>query len=240
MQRIRSVIFIIGWYLNGLLVLPVFWFIGLFGNLKFKRKLYPYWSQFSLWWLKVSCGVTYKVDGLEHFASLKLQPSLVLCKHQSTFETFFMPAMLPQHAYVLKRELFLIPFFGWMLLSLRSIGINRSEGSKAFKDMIRKSKVHLAEGTSIMMFPEGTRVKPGDDSEYKMGAFALASILKIPIIPISHNAGLAWGRGKFLKNAGTIHIVIGAPILTQGIKPDALMLQVKTWIEAHSDKDLAP
>lgn len=238
MQKFRSFIFFIGWNLNGLLILPIFILMSAIGGIKFRRKLMPYWCQFSLWWLKVSCNVHYKVEGLENLSTLKTQPSLVLSKHQSTFETFFLAAVLPPHVFVLKRELLWIPIFGWILWLMQAIAINRSEGSKSFKKLIRDAKTKLSEGVSVVMFPEGTRVKLGDDSQYKMGAFRLATLLKVPILPISHNAGQAWAKGQFVKKAGTIRVVIGKPIETDGVNAEALMEMTKNWMEIYANQPL--
>ncbi len=188
--------------------------------------------------LKIICGVNYKIEGLENIP--KNKNGIVMSKHQSTWETFFLPTIFPHSAIILKRELLWIPFFGWGLANIDPIAIDRKNKSSAMNQIIAKGKKCLDEGRWILVFPEGTRIPPGHIGNYKMGGARLAVETNYPIIPVAHNAGNFWRRRGFLKYPGTIHVIIGPLIETQNKKPEDVLAEVKSWIEGKMNQINTP
>lgn len=194
-------------------------------------------------WLKVAilgakwiCGVDWRVQGMENVpTAADGQASVILVpKHQSTWETFAFPAIMPHPlAYVFKRELLYIPFFGWAIGRLDMVHINRGRGSDAWRKVVEQGTRIMAQGTWMIMFPEGTRTERGSQGEYKTGASRLAVTTKTPLVPIAVTSARCWPRKSFLLRPGTIDISIGQPILPQGRRPDDLMREVEAWIEAE-------
>ena len=187
-----------------------------------------YWSQFNLWWLQVVCRIDYQVSGVEHIPQ---RPVIVMAKHQSTWETMFLHQYLPPVAWVIKRELLWLPFFGWGLALLRPIAINRQAGVSAVKQVIRQGMEHLRQGQWVLIFPEGTRAAPGVRKRYGMGGAALAAHSGYPILPVALNAGEFWPRRGFLKRPGTVRVVFGPLIESEGRSAQELNQQVEHWIE---------
>lgn len=186
------------------------------------------WARFVLWWLQLTCGVRYRVEGLEH---LPTGAAIVLCKHQSTWETLILQKLLPPQVWVLKRELLWLPFFGWGLAALNPIAIDRKAGRKAIEQIVDQGKQRLAGGLWVVVFPEGTRVAPGEVRRYGIGGAVLAERSGYPVVPIAHNAGLFWGRREFLKRPGEIRIVIGPAIEPQGKTAQQINTEAEAWIE---------
>jgi 1-acyl-sn-glycerol-3-phosphate acyltransferase len=154
-----------------------------------------------------------------------------MAKHQSTWETIFFHQFLPPMAIVLKRELLWVPFFGWALALLHPISINRSTTGSAVKQLMRQGKQHLSKGRWVLIFPEGTRTAPGVRKAYGIGGAMLAAHSGYPIVPAAHNAGEFWPRRKFIKRPGTIRLVFGPPIETQGYSARELNILTADWIE---------
>lgn len=178
------------------------------------------------------CGIRYHFKGWEHCTALMDKPVIVLSKHQSAWETIAFVAFFPKRlCYVFKRELLLVPFFGWILGLLRMVHINRSAGTRAFQSVVTQGKQRLSEGAWIIMFPEGTRTASGTQGYYKTGGARLAVTTQAFVIPIAHNAGRCWPRKSMLKYPGTITVSIGPPISSQNKTPEQLNHEVQTWIE---------
>ena len=176
------------------------------------------------------CGINYRVIGRENIPS---KPSIVLSKHQSTWETFFFLDLFPPQVWLLKRELFRIPFFGWGLAMLRPIAIDRAEKLSALRQLIQQGKQRLEQGLWIVIFPEGTRTRTGESPPYARGGALLATKTNTPVVPVALNSGLLWQRDSFLKRPGTVTVSIGKPIDPSGLRPEDLNAQIKTWIEAE-------
>lgn len=194
------------------------------------------WSHFFIWWSKLTCGLKYKVIGREN---LPAAPYVVLCNHQSMWETIFMQVLLPPQSWVLKRELLWIPFFGWGLALIKPIAIDRSSPS-AVKYTLTKGVQRLNEGRVIVFYPEGTRVPPGSTHKYSRSGAALAISANVPVVPIAHNAGNFWPRGPWIKQAGTIEVRIGAPIVTTDKDPTIITLTAEAWINQQKQMMLPP
>ncbi len=178
---------------------------------------------------KKICLVDYKVIGLKNVP--KDHAAVVLSKHQSTWETFYLPIVFHNPAVIVKRELLWIPFFGWGLAVGDPIAIDRNNRSSAMQQLITKGKKCLESGRFIVVFPEGTRVPTGEVGHYRLGGARLAVATGTPVIPVAHNAGRFWPRRKFIKQPGTIQVVIGPEIATVGKTADQVLQEAKTWIE---------
>lgn len=179
-------------------------------------------------------GIHYEVQGLEHLPRAADSPAILLVKHQSTYETFLMPVIMPHPlAYVFKRELLHVPFFGWAIGRLDMIHIDRSQGARAFAKVVAQGRELLAQGTWVIMFPEGTRIARGQVGSYKTGGTRLAIATGAPVIPIAVTSASCWPRKAFIKHPGRVHVSIGPPIAVEGRKAEELMAQVQDWIEGE-------
>lgn len=186
------------------------------------------WAKGNIEMLRVICNVNYKVEGLEN---LPQGAAIVMSKHQSTWETLVYQKILPPQLWVVKRELLRVPVFGWGLALCEPIAIDRSAGRKAIEQMVEQGKQKLDQGRWIIVFPEGTRVKPGVKQKYKIGGPIMASQVEYPVVPIAHNAGEYWPRHSLIKWPGTITVSIGPVINGFGKKPEVIKEEVETWIE---------
>lgn len=188
------------------------------------------WSRAIVWLAEVLLGIRYRVVGAEHLPKV---PSVILAKHQSAWETLAFQTIFPPQVLVLKRELLWIPFFGWGLALMSPIAIDRSRGVSALKRMAELGRRRLAQGFWIAIFPEGTRVKPGERRKYHLGGAWLAVNCGALVVPVAHNAGMLWAKKAFLKRPGTITVEIGAPIDSRTHTPESLIAAVEEWIEAR-------
>ncbi len=186
-----------------------------------------------LHWLKLTCGLDYRVRGLENIPS---GPAIILCKHQSAFETLALQTIFPPQVTLLKRELLFIPVWGWGLASLNPIAIVRESPRAALRRLLAAGKERLAQGLWIAIYPEGTRVAPGEHKPYLPGGGFLAEHAGCAVVPVAHNAGLFWPRQSFEKRQGTIDIVIGPVIPGQGQSARQIMTAAQDWMEQTSDK----
>lgn len=187
------------------------------------------WPRMAVWAAKVFCGLRWRVEGAEHLPD---GPAIVLAKHQSAWETLFLPSHLPREVcFVYKRELHRIPFFGWGLALLRMIPIDRARGKEAFEQVVQIGQKRLDEGRWPILFPEGTRIAPGKMGHFKMGGALLASRTNTPILPIALNAGEFWPRNAFAKRPGEITVRIGPLIYPDGATPEELNARVYAWID---------
>ena len=188
------------------------------------------WAYCMLWWLRLTCGIDCQVQGLEHIPK---QATVVLCKHQSAFETLVLQKLFIPHAWVLKRELLWIPFFGWALALLKPIAIDRQAGRNAIQQVFKQGKSRLQDEVHVVIFPEGTRVHPGQIGRYGRSGAMLAVRSQRMVVPVAHNAGEHWPRRGFLKYPGTIKLVIGPPIETHGHSADEVNKLARDWIETR-------
>ena len=223
----RSLIFNLGYWLTaavyGLFSLATWPFAPLT-----RYRIISSWAKSMMWWLRVCCGLSYRIVGAEN---LPQSPCVILAKHQSAWETLAFQHIFPPQVWVLKRELLRIPFFGWGLAMTSPIAIDRSAGREALKQLVSQGRDRLALGFCVVVFPEGTRIAPGNRGKYHIGGAWLATHAKAMALPVAHNAGEFWGKNGFLKKPGVITVSIGSPIPAAGLKPDALNQQVEAWIE---------
>ncbi len=194
------------------------------------------WLRLATWGAKVICGVRYKVQGLAHLPSAADAHAAVLLapKHQSSWETFAFPAIMPHPlAYVFKRELLWIPFFGWAIGRMDMIHIDRSRRTQAWAKVQEQGKRLMGQGNWVIMFPEGTRAERGGKGDYNGGAARLAITAGTPIVPIAVTSARCWPRKTWLLRPGLIDVSIGRPIPVKGRRHGELMAEVEAWIEAE-------
>lgn len=229
MLFLRSLLFFIGQALTA----PIFTVVALLAmplNPILRNDLISGWARSMIWWLKVTCNISHEITGLENITD---KPTIILSKHQSAWETLAFQAIFPTQVYVLKRELLWIPIFGWGLAMSSPIAIDRSAGREALKKLVANGQARLNRGFWVVIFPEGTRIAPGQHSKYHIGGAWLATHTKSPVLPVAHNAGEYWAKNSFIKKPGVIKIHIGKEIPTTGMKADALNQQVESWIETE-------
>jgi 1-acyl-sn-glycerol-3-phosphate acyltransferase len=206
--------------------------LGAKGNVRygFAQK----WLTLSIDAARVIMGIRYEVQGHENLPVGETSPAILLVKHQSTYETFLMPAIMPHPlAYVFKKELLYVPFFGWSIGSLDMIHIDRSQRAKAFAKVVEQGQALLDRGVWVIMFPEGTRIPRGERGSYKTGGTRLAIATGAPVIPIAVTSAKCWPRKAFIKTPGVVDVSIGKPIPSVGRDAEELMREVETWIEAE-------
>ncbi len=183
---------------------------------------------------RVLLGIQTRITGLENLPQGEKTPAVLLVKHQSTFETFLMPAIMPHPiAYVFKKELLYVPFFGWAIGLLDMIHIDRSQRTQAFKKVVAQGKQRLEQGIWIIMFPEGTRIKRGEKGVYESSGTRLAVQTGAPVVPIAVTSATCWPPRAFVKTPGVVDVSIGKPISSQGRHHRELMQEVEDWIEAE-------
>lgn len=192
------------------------------------------WFRLVVWGNRVILGIQVRVSGLEHLPAGETSPAVLLSKHQSTLETLLLPTLMPHPlAYVFKRELLRIPFFGWSMARLDMIHIDRDSRAKALKQVVAQGKALLAQGVWIILFPEGTRMARGEKGTYQTAGTRLAVEAGAPVIPIAVSSGKCWPRKGFVKYPGVVDVSIGKPIPSVGREPKELMREVDAWIEAE-------
>ena len=227
MPYIRSSIFLLGMVISTLIAVPIT-IILLALPFPLRFRLVSNWARFNLWWLHTTCNITPEIEGLENIID---QPAIIMCKHQSTWETLVIQLLFPPQVWILKRELLWIPIYGWGLATMRPIAIDRSLEVRSLRQIVRQGVERLNSGLWVVVFPEGTRIAPGERQKYHPGGGMLAEKSGCPVIPIAHNAGYLWPRNSFLKWPGSIRMVIGAPIQTRGKKAAQITREVEEWIE---------
>lgn len=231
MPFIRSLLFTTFFLLFTLLYGVFFTIASVFLPLSGRWLLARAWAKTLLAALKTLCGLGYTVEGRENIPE---GTHVALMKHSSAWETIAQTVLLPPQAWALKRELTWIPFVGWGLRQLRCIAIDRSAGGKAVRQMIEEGRDRLEHGQWIVVFPEGTRMAPGETRRYGAGGAAIAQNAGRLILPVAHNAGYFWPRRGLMKKPGNIRVVIGPPIPTAGRDVREVNEEAQRFIEAHS------
>lgn len=192
------------------------------------------WAWLVVWLLRVICGIRFRVTGMEHLPSRGM-PALIAAKHQSAFDTIIWLGLLPDPVYVLKRELLRIPVYGQIAQNAGMIAVDRSAGASAMRHLLRAGQDAAAAGRQIVIFPEGTRVAPGDRVPYQPGIVALAAATRLPVIPAAIDSGLLWGRRAFRKRPGVITLSI-LPPLPPGLPRAGLLARLTSVIEDETDR----
>jgi 1-acyl-sn-glycerol-3-phosphate acyltransferase len=232
MNLIRSII-----HMLWMAVTVVPWAIGvlifsLFGSSTQVYWLCAGWLRLAVTGGTVILGIQNRVTGMENLPSTELGSCVLLVKHQSTWETFSMVTLMPHPlAFVFKKELLYVPFFGWAMSRMDMIHIDRSQRAQAFNKVVAQGKRLMAQGVWVIMFPEGTRIPRGQQGVYKSGGTRLAIDTGAPVIPVAVTSAKCWPRKAFIKKPGIVDISIGKPIASAGRQPDELMREVEAWIE---------
>ena len=193
-----------------------------------RYKVSSIWIDCLLFMLELCCGLSYEVEGLENIPRGKA--AIILSKHQSAWETIALRQIISPQTAVLKKSLLLIPFGGWALATLKPIAIDRKNQKQALQMLIEQGIVRLQEGLSVVIFPEGTRVAPGDSKKFNAGGAMLAQKSGFPVIPLAHNAGEFWPRNSFLKYPGVIKVKIGPQIDSENKKTKEINAEAEAWI----------
>jgi 1-acyl-sn-glycerol-3-phosphate acyltransferase len=228
---LRSLAFNVGWYL-GTAVLAIVGVPLLLAPRRWVVAWARLWIVFVLWWLRLTCGLTHRVIGREN---LPARPAIFASKHQSSWETLSFTLLFDDIAIVLKRELLFIPVVGWAMARAGNIAVARGDGASALRGLVKQAKAAIAGGQSIVIFPEGTRVAPGDHRPYQVGIAALYRQLGVPVVPMALNSGLFWGRRKWIKRPGVLTLEILPPI-PPGLSREAFMKTLQEKIEGATTR----
>jgi 1-acyl-sn-glycerol-3-phosphate acyltransferase len=228
---LRSLAFNAGWYL-GTAVIAIVGLPLLLAPSRWVVAWARLWIVFVLWWLRVTVGLTHRVVGREN---LPAGPAILACKHQSSWETLSFTLLFDDIAIVMKRELVFIPVVGWAMARAGNIAVARGDGTSALRGLVKQAKAAIAEGRSIVIFPEGTRVAPGDRRPYQVGAAALYRQLGVPVVPMALNSGLFWGRRQWIKRPGVLTLEILPPI-PPGLSREAFMQTLQDKIEGATTR----
>jgi 1-acyl-sn-glycerol-3-phosphate acyltransferase len=188
------------------------------------------WCWLNLFAARWICGIRDRVIGAENIPP-RDKPHIVMSKHSSTWETLALNFFFPPLAFVAKKELLSIPFFGWAFTLASPITIDRKAGVDAMQQIATQGQQRLAQGFWIVFYPEGTRIRAGTRAHYKTGAARLALLLGVPVVPVAHNAGYLWPKGVLGKRPGTVTVSIGPPIGIEGKDMQRLTNEVESWIE---------
>ncbi len=195
-----------------------------------RYRLITGYNHLVIWLARWLLGIRYVVEGLEHLPD---RPAIILAKHQSAWETVAFLFLFPPVSPVIKQELLKVPFFGWGFRLLNPIAIDRSAGREALKQIVTQGRQKLEQGFWVLVFPEGTRVAPGEKGRYGIGGGWLAAETGAPIVPVAHNAGEVWPKNAFVKRPGTVTVRIGPAIPTEGRTAAELTRAVEAWIETE-------
>jgi len=227
-QYFRSIVFYIVYAISGMIAGIVSLFLWPTPFL-FRYSVVMLWNHFALWAAKHIAGINYNIIGIENIPIGT--PCVVLCKHQSTWETIFTQIYFKPISTILKRELLRIPFFGWGLALLKPVAIDRSKPRDAMRKIHKEGVERIKEGINLLVFPEGTRIPAGQVGNYARGGAEIACVTGAPVLPVAHNAGFLWPVPCLLKTPGTLTVIIGKPIPTAGRNSRDITDEVKTWIE---------
>lgn len=196
-----------------------------------RSQIIALWAHFIAWWLKVSCGLKHRTIGTENIPEW---PCVFACEHQSTWESIVTQTFLPPVAWVLKKELLKIPFFGWGLWASGPIAIDRNDKKNALDQVVEQGISKIKEGRHVLVFPQGTRTPYGQSGRYKKGAAKLARAANVPIVPIALNAGKYWSSQSWWIKPGTITCVFGPEISTLGRTDREITAEIQSWIESQA------
>jgi 1-acyl-sn-glycerol-3-phosphate acyltransferase len=198
-----------------------------------RRQFVMIWVRAAQWLIRHLLRIEHRVIGAENIPDA---PCVIMCKHQSAWETIVLQGIFPLPSFVYKRELHWLPFFGWGLALMPFVGIDRSSGKEALNQVAERGKQRLAEGYPVIIFPEGTRVAPGLKKRYKVGGAYLAVKSGAPVVPVALNSGEFWRRRAFLKRPGQVTVSIGPAIDPAGLSAEDIVRRAENWIESEMQR----
>jgi 1-acyl-sn-glycerol-3-phosphate acyltransferase len=230
MLLFRSIVFTVvafgSVFIAAILLMLTFW-----APQRFRSWLCFTWCRFAVWVARPICGIRVEIEGRENIPD---EPCVVMLKHNSTFETYWHVTLFPKTVWVLKKEMLSFPLIGWAIsLALNPIAIDRSSGASAVKQVIRQGTERLAAGAWVSVFPEGTRMPPGETRKYGISGAALAREANVKILPVAHNAGDVWGKLSMVRKSGVVRVRVGPLIDASELPPKETNLVVQKWIETQ-------
>ena len=232
MPLIGSIIFNAFFYLSLIPITTIIISLYFFISTKRLQWLGAMWIKVVLNALKFLCGVSWKVEGIENIPNT---PCIVVSNHQGQWESFFLQTLFIPSTSIIKKELLLIPLFGWALRCMKPITLNRLNRVSSLKKVIKKGVIKLKNGFSIILFPEGTRISPEKGIQPFARSCGLLSVKSgFPVLPICHNSGKYWKNKKFIKSPGRVVLRIGEPIL--GRDPKMITSDAYNWVKNNYDK----
>lgn len=196
---------------------------------KWRHYIGTFWADTTVWLARLICGVRWEVHGQENIPDT---PCILVVNHQSNWETFFTTLLQRKQVWLLKKELVKMPYVGWAMNAMGPVAIDRKQGREALKMLMEEGKRRLDSGYSLVIYPEGTRSPVDDPQPFKVGAGRLAQTVGVPVIPIAHNAGQFWPR-KGRMHSGTVQVVVGEPIDTEGKLGKEINALAEAWISAE-------
>jgi 1-acyl-sn-glycerol-3-phosphate acyltransferase len=227
MATIRSIVFTILLFVTVMLFCPFVILVRPFG-MQASYSVCWLWIKLNLWLCKFLCGLDFTVEGKENIPEAS---GVIMIKHSSAYETFVLWQIFPPQSWVLKRELMWAPFLGWALAMIHPIAINRNAGHSAVQQIVAQGRERLAEGLWVSVFPEGTRMAPGESRRYGVSGAMLAQAAGRMLIPVAHNAGDFWPRRGWRKRPGTVRFCIGPPVDPTGREPREVNSEIQDWVE---------
>lgn len=215
------------WILPAIVIAPLM-------DLPMRHRLIgrPFCQMF-LWSARLILGVRWSI---EYEADVPRDPCIILAKHQSSWETFMLPALLPPQVQVIKRELVQVPVFGWYLSMMGPITLDRQQRTAALKQLINQGSARLASGFHVLIFPEGSRVPAGARKEFSKGGAMLATRSHAKVLPVAHNAGEVWPNHHWIRYPGTITVVVGPVLDSKDLPTKELHRQSEEWINQTVDR----
>lgn len=228
---LRATLFYIGFYPVTLIFAAFCVLVGWVLPFNSRFKLFTLMNYFSMFWLRLCCGVKYQVEGLDRLP--KDSAYVVVANHSSEWETLFLQTLIRPQSAVLKQELLRIPLFGWALGMLKPIALDRSKRRGALKQLLTEGKARLAEGINVVIFPQGTRVETGKLGKFNKGGAMLAASGQVPVVPLAHDAGLFWPGKSYVKYPGTVTVRIGVPVAVTDRSVDEIHTDSIGWLEAQ-------
>ena len=231
MLTIRCALYLLGQIVSSVVMCIVGYLCYFLDHLT-RTRVVAYWARFNIWTLKWLCGLHHRVTGEENIPE---GPAIIISNHQSAWETLAFQLIFPPQSYLLKKELLQIPIFGWGLALNRPVAIDRSHKIRALDVLIKEGTERLESGRWLVVYPEGSRMRPREPAEFQVGGAMIAAKSGYPIVPVAHNAGVFWPKASFLKYPGVIDIVIGPVIETRGRKAREINREVENWIKAQME-----
>ena len=227
---LRSSAFYLGYVISTIVVCTNFLLLFPMLGSQGRHRVATFWCRSILSWLKLTCGVRCKIEGIEN---LNRSPAIYLSNHQSSFEAILLYQLLHPVSPIIKKELLQIPFWGWALRLSKPIAIDRSKPRKAARSLLAQGEAMLEQGNSVIIFPEGSRSKPGVVGRFSRGGCTLAAASHVPIVPIVHNAGYRWPSHRFIKFPGTVSVKVGNPIYVSERCIKSRTLDLEEWTRAN-------